>query len=165
MIWGTSICYWEPYLVVNGQSPLATYIKKALWVPAWLLQIPKAVSHNVVGLLLPKSIQIYPIITISWVKLYKECLPDQLANQPSPSYVTEDQDEEYKVDYIVDSQWKGCRLEYLIHWKGYDNFKHIWKSLSSLSYTKEALFNFTHAHPNALHCLNMAYLDFVCLSH
>ena len=55
------------------------------------------------------------MVNISQVKPYKECLPGQLANQPSPSHILEDQDKEYKVNYIVDSQWKGCRLEYLIH--------------------------------------------------
>ena len=106
---------------------------------------------------------IHLVINISWVKPYKECLPGQPANQPSPSYVMEDWDEEYEVDYIVDSQWKGCMLEYLIHWKGYDDFEHIWEPLSNLSHAKKAIFNFTCAHPKTLQHFNMGYLDFVCL--
>ena len=87
----------------------------------------------------------------------------QLANQPSPSHVIGDQDEEYEVDYVVDFQRKGHRLEYLIHWKGYDDFKYTWEPLSNLSHTKEVISNFTHSHPNTLCHLNMAYLDFVYL--
>ena len=33
--------------------------------------------------------------------------------------VTEDREEEYEVEQIIDSRWKGWCLEYLIHWKGY----------------------------------------------
>ena len=46
---------------------------------------------------------IHPVVNISWIELYKGHLPSQLANQPSPSHVIEDQDKEYKVDYIIDS--------------------------------------------------------------
>ena len=43
------------------------------------------------------------MVNISWIKPYKECLSGQLANQPGPSYIIEDQNEEYEVDYVVDS--------------------------------------------------------------
>ena len=132
----------------------------------WLspYKITKTVSSNIVELLLLKSMWIHPMVNISWVKLYKEYLPGQLANQPGSSHIMEDWDE-YEVDYIVDSWWKGCRLEYLIHWKGYDNSKHTWEPLSNLSHAKKVISNFIHAHPNALHCLNMTYLDFICHFH
>ena len=83
----------------------------------WLdpYKITKTVGPNTVELLLLKTMHIHPTVNISWVKPYKKCLPGQPANQPSPSHVTEDWDREYKVDYIVDFWWKGCRLEYLIH--------------------------------------------------
>ena len=76
-----------------------------------------------------------------------------------------DQDKKYEVDYVVDSQRKGQRLEYLIHWKGYDNSELIWEHLSILTHAKEIISNFIHACPNALHHLNMAYLDFIYLFH
>ena len=67
----------------------------------WLspYKITKTVSPNAVELLLPKSMHIHPVINISWVKPYKECLPGQTTNQPGPSHVMEDQDKEYEVDY------------------------------------------------------------------
>ena len=131
----------------------------------WLspYKITKPVGSNTVELLLPKSMQIHLVINISLVKPYKEHLPHQPANQPSPSHVTDDWNKEYEVDYIVNSHWKGCRLEYLIHCKGYDDSKCMWKPLSNLSHAKEMISNFIHAHSNTLHYLNMAYLDFVCL--
>ena len=71
----------------------------------WLgpYKITKTVSTNAVELLFPKSMCIHPVVNISWIKLYKGHLPGQLANQPGPSHVIEDQDKEYKVDYIIDS--------------------------------------------------------------
>ena len=41
----------------------------------------------------------------------------------------------------------------------------MWEPLSNPPHTKEVISNFTRAHPNAPHCLNMAYLDFVHLFH
>ena len=71
----------------------------------WLgpYKITKTVSSNTVQLLLPKSMWIHLVVNISWVKPYKECLPGQPANQPSPSHVMKDWDKEYEVDYVVDS--------------------------------------------------------------
>ena len=75
----------------------------------------------------------------------------------------EDQDKEYEVDYVVDSWWKECRLEYLIHWKGYDDSKWTWESLSNLSHAKKVISDFICSYPNTPYHLNMAYLDFICL--
>ena len=96
----------------------------------WLgpYRITKKIGPNTIELLLPKSMYIHPVINISWIKPYKECLPGQPANQPSPSHIMEDWDKEYEVDYIFDSRWKGHRLKYLIHWKGYNNSEHMWES-------------------------------------
>ena len=41
----------------------------------------------------------------------------------------------------------------------------MWEPLSNLSHAKEAISDFICAHPNALHHLNMAYLNFVHLFH
>ena len=35
--------------------------------------------------------------------------------------MTEDRDNKWKVDYIMDSRLKKRKLEYFIHWKGYDD--------------------------------------------
>ena len=93
---------------------------------------------------------IHSTVNISQVKLYKEHLSDQPANQPNSSHIIEDWDKKYKVKYIVDFQWKRCRLEYLIHWKGYDGSEHMWEPLSNLSYVKEVLSDFILTHPNTL---------------
>ena len=77
--------------------------------------ITKLIGNNTVELKLPRSMKIYPVVNISRVKPYKERLPGQPLQKPGPVTVIEDHDVEYEVNYIVDSCWKGKRLEYLVH--------------------------------------------------
>ena len=78
--------------------------------------------------------------------------------------VTEDRDEEYEVEWIVDSHWKGQCLEYLIHWKGYPEEECTWEPAGNLTHAKEAIADFHRTMPQALQKLRMAYLDFLSVS-
>ena len=102
----------------------------------------KIVGTNTVELHLPHSMQIHPVINISHLKPYKECLPRQLTIRPGPMKVTEDREEEYKVEWIVDSRWKGWHLECLIHWKGYPEEEHTWEPTGNLTHAMEAIAEF-----------------------
>ena len=77
--------------------------------------------------------------------------------------VTEDRDEEYEVEWIVDSHWKGQHLEYLIHWKGYPEEECTWEPAGNLTHAKEAIVDFHQTMPQAPWKLQMAYLDFPSL--
>ena len=87
----------------------------------WLgpYSITELVGPNTVKLRLPRSLCIHPVVNISQVKPYRDRLPGQPVTAPGPSNVTEDCDEEYKVEFVVDSWYKGKCLEYLVHWKGW----------------------------------------------
>ena len=106
---------------------------------------------------------VHPVINISCLKPYKEHLPGQSTVHPGPIEVTEDRDEEYEVEWIVDSHWKGQRLEYLIHWKGYPEEERTWEPAGNLTHAKEAIADFHQTMPQALWKLQMAYLDFPSL--
>ena len=69
---------------------------------------------------------------------------------PGLSIVTEDCEEEYKVEYVVDSQYKGRCLEYLIHWRGWSDTDCTWEPLSNLGNATPAIHNFHASHPSAL---------------
>ena len=71
----------------------------------WLgpYSIMKLVGTNAIELRLPHSMGIHPVINISRVKPYRDRLPGQPVSAPSPSIVTEDREEEYEVEYVVDS--------------------------------------------------------------
>ena len=97
--------------------------------------------------------RIHPVVNISCVKPYRDRLPGQPVSAPGPSNVTEDCDEEYEVDYVVDSWYKGKRLEYLVHWKGWSDTDCTWELVSNLGNAAAAVRDFHATHPSAPHCL------------
>ena len=111
--------------------------------------ITKLVGTNAVELRLPRSMHIHPVVNISRVKPYHDCLPGQPVSAPGPSNVTEDCKEEYEVEYVVDSRYKGKRLEYLVHWKGWSDTDHTWEPVSNLGNAAAAVRDFHASHPSA----------------
>ena len=117
----------------------------------WLgpYSITKLVGTNAVELRLPCSMRIHPVINISCVKPYHNHLPGQPVTAPGPSIIMEDHEEEYEVDYVVDSQYKGKRLEYLVHWKGWSDTDRTWEPVSNLGNAAAAIRDFHASHPSA----------------
>ena len=109
--------------------------------------------------------KIHSVVNISHVKVkpYKERLPGQSLQKPGPVTVTKDHDIEYKVDYIVDSHWKGKRLEYLVHWSGFNDEDHTWEREGQLDNTKNIIIDFHQANPSASWKLWMSYINFLRL--
>ena len=132
----------------------------------WLgpYSIMKLVGTNTVEHRLPHSMRIHLVINISHVKPYRDRLPGQPVSTPSPSIVTEDHEEEYKVEYVVDSWYKGKRLEYLIHWKGWSKTDHTWELVSNLGDAAAVVCDFHTSHPSAPHHLrSISPFDFLQL--
>ncbi|KIM53610.1 hypothetical protein SCLCIDRAFT_138621 [Scleroderma citrinum Foug A] len=73
-------------------------------------------------------------MNVSHVKPYLGPLPGQPVSQPGPVQVSEERDEEYEVDYIVASHIYGRQLQYLVHWKGYEEHEHTWEPASNLDF-------------------------------
>ena len=132
----------------------------------WLspYSIMKLVGTNAVELHLPRSMRIHPVVNISHVKPYRDCLPGQPVTAPGPSIITEDCEEEYKVDYVVDSRYKGKHLEYLVHWKGWSNTDCTWELISNLGNAAAAIRDFHASHPSApCHLCSISPFDFLQL--
>ena len=70
---------------------------------------------NAIELNLPKSMQIHPVINVSQVKPYHDRLEGQPSHQLGPVNVTEDRDNEWEVDWIINSHDKNKKLEFLSH--------------------------------------------------
>ena len=111
--------------------------------------ITKRIRDNALELRLLRSMKIHPVVNISRVKPYKECLEGQPMFKPGPVQVTEDREVEFEVESIIDSQWKGRCLEYLVHWKGYSEEDYTWEPKGNLSNALEAIKDFHHSKPNA----------------
>ena len=75
-------------------------------------------------------------------------------------HMTKDRDNKWKVDYIVDSCLKRKKLEYLVHWKGYDNSDHTWEPKSNLRNAKDAIRDF-HASHSSTPCTLSIVIDLV----
>ena len=119
-----------------------------------------SVMPNAVELKLPKMLRIHPVVNISRVKPYLGLLPGQPVSHPGPIHVTEDRNEEYEVDTIVDSRIYKGKLQYLVHWKGYDESKRTWEPVSNLRNSPEIVEQFHASHPSAHRRLCMTQADF-----
>ena len=109
---------------------------------------------------------IHPVVNISRVKSYHDCLLGQPVSAPGPSIVMEDHTEEYEVEYIVDSQYKGKHLEYLIHWRGWSDTDCTWEPVSNLGNATDVDRDFHVSHPSAPRRLHgISPFDFLQLFH
>ena len=135
----------------NLRLPCASQKLSERWIGPYT--ITKLIGSNAIELRLPRSMRIHPIVNVSRVKPYRERLPGQPVTAPGPSNVTEDRKEEYEVERIVDSCYKGRRLEYLVHWKGWSDSDRTWEPVSNLGNATDAVRDFHAAHPAAPRCL------------
>ena len=122
-----------------------------------------SVMPNAVELKLPKTLCIHPVVNISKVKPYLGPLPGQPVSRPGLIHVTEDRDEEYEVDAIIDSRIYKEKLQYLVHWKGYDESKRTWEPVFNLKNSPEFVEQFHKSHPSAPRRLQMTQADFSSL--
>ena len=118
------------------------------------------VTPNVVELKLPKTLRIHPVVNVSRVKPYLGPLPGQPVSRPGPIQVSEERDEEYEVDYIVASCIYRCQLQYLVHWKGYEEHEHTWEPVSNVKNAPLVVEHFYKENPSAPRKLHMAQSDF-----
>ena len=131
----------------NLQLPRASQKLSERWLSPY--SIMKLVGTNAVELCLPRSMRIHPTVNVSRVKPYHERLSGQPVTAPGPSNVTEDREEEYEVEHLVDSHYKGKHLEYLVQWKGWSETDRTWEPVSNLGNTADAVRDFHTAHPAA----------------
>ena len=119
------------------------------WIGSYKIS---SVMPNAIELKLPKTLCIHPVVNILRVNPYLGLLPGQPISHPGPIHVTEDRDEEYEVDSIVDSCIYKGKLQYLVHWKEYDESKRTWELVSNLKNSPEIVKQFHISHPFPMFC-------------
>ena len=99
-------------------------------------------------------------MNVSHVKPYLGPLPGQPVSRPSLIQVSKEHDEEYEVDYIVASRIYRHQLQYLVHWKGYEEHEQTWEPAPNVKNAPLVVECFYKVNPSAPQKLCMAQLDF-----
>ncbi|KAH7287687.1 hypothetical protein KP509_32G069400 [Ceratopteris richardii] len=80
---------------------------------------------------LPSTMRIHPVFHVSMLEPYQ--ISPLRGERPSHSPPIEiDDHEEFEVEHVLDSRISRGRLEYLIHWKGYDISDRTWEPAENL---------------------------------
>ena len=87
----------------------------------------------------------------------------QTPYHPRPAHMTEDRDNQWEVDHIVDSCLKNKKLKYLVHWRGYNNLDCMWEPKSNLRNATDAICDFHESHSSAPRALSIDPADFLLL--
>jgi len=118
------------------------------------------VTPNAVELKLLKTLQSHLVVNVSRVKPYLGPLPGQPMSRPGLVHVSKERDEEYEVDYIVASRIYKRQLQYLVHWKGYEEHERTWEPLSNLKNSPLVVECRYQENPSAPRKLCMAQANF-----
>ena len=113
-----------------------------------------------VELKLPKTLRIHLVVNVSRVKPYLGSLPSQPVSRPGPIQVSKEHDEEYEVDYIVASHIYRRQLQYLVHWKGYEEHERTWEPASNVKNAPLVVERFYRENPSAPRKLHVSRSDF-----
>lgn len=92
-------------------------------------------EHSTITLDLPNSPNIFPVFHTSEILPFMESnislFPSRRLEEPPP-ILTEDSDEEYFIEKVLDTRRRGRGYQYLVHWKGYGAEEDRWLPGSEL---------------------------------
>ncbi|KAF8753779.1 hypothetical protein RHS01_06730 [Rhizoctonia solani] len=96
--------------------------------------------------------RIHPVFHINLLTKFHPDPHGRDPPQPAP-IITEEGEEEYEVEKILDSKWNGRgktrKLWYLVKWKGYDEGSNSWEPIDNVGNAQEVLEEFHKEHPDA----------------
>jgi hypothetical protein len=94
--------------------------------------IQKQINQVAYQLTLPASMKVDLVFHVSLLKPYKASnIPG--ITQPPPPCIEIDSHEEYEMEEVLDSRQRRGRLEYLVHWRGYDINECTWEPSTNLA--------------------------------
>lgn len=108
--------------------------------------VTKQVNEVAYRLNLPTSMKIHPVFHVSLLEPYKEStIPGRLQAPPPPTEI--DGEEEFEVSEILDSRINRRKLEYLVHWQGYEVSERTWEPAANLDNAPEMIKEFHRRYP------------------
>ena len=103
--------------------------------------VTKQINEVAYLLELSTSMKIHPVFHVSLLELYKESIIlGRLQAPPPPIEIVGK--EEFEVSKILDSRIKEKKLEYLVHWQGYEGNKSTLEPTANLINTPKMLHEF-----------------------
>ncbi len=95
-------------------------------------RVSKQVNEVAYRLDLPAFMKIHLMFHVSLLEPYREStIPRQLPAPPPPIEINKK--EEFEVSKIIDSHINRRRLEYLVHWQGYEVSQRTWELVDNLA--------------------------------
>lgn len=96
---------------------------------------------------LPTSMKVHPVFHVSLLETYSE---STLLNriQPPPPCIEFEDHVEYEVEQVLDSRWRRGKLEYLIHWRGYDVNERTWEPIENVTNAPKKVQDFHRRYPD-----------------
>ena len=103
-------------------------------------KVKAIISTNAIELELPNSIKIHPVVNVSRVRKYTSQVEGQRKEKPQPVVIEEE--EEWKVEKIINKQWVREREKYLVWWKGCMAEEDTWENKENLKNAMEVVNKF-----------------------
>ncbi|QRV93063.1 Retrotransposable element Tf2 protein [Ceratobasidium sp. AG-Ba] len=82
--------------------------------------ITEKISSHAYRLDLPKTIKVHNVFHVNLLSPVTEDKDFQRRQMKPPPIITEEGEEEYEVDHVVNWEWRNGKPYYQIRWKGYD---------------------------------------------
>jgi len=90
--------------------------------------------------------KIHPVFHVSLLEPYREStIPRRLLAPPPPIEINGE--EEFEVSKIIDSRINRRRLEYLVHWQGYEVSERTWEPAANLANAPKMIKKNHHQYP------------------
>jgi hypothetical protein len=108
--------------------------------------VDKQINEVAYRLDLPTSMKIHPVFHVSLLEPYKEStIPGRLQVPPPPIEI--DGEEEFEISEILDSRINRRKLEYLVHWQGYEVSERTWEPAANFDNAPEMIEDFHRQYP------------------
>ena len=111
--------------------------------------VVKQINDIAFRLELPPSMKIHPIFHVFLLEPYKTSSILGRSQVPPPPVEIEG-NEEFEVSEILDSRIIRRKLEYLVHWQGYDISERTWEPAANLCHALEMIQDFYRQYPEKL---------------